>query len=205
MNKENMNDLDWDDLSLDEMNIDDDLDDIPDEALLDLELDDALRSIESGRFEIDDFILPEDEDLDIPGDLEMNAAGEKMMKQPKMKKQSRGSEEDIDNLDLDENIDDDDPFLPSLPKDDDMMLDMLSQDMDFDDILEKSASKSKSKKTSKSKKSSSASPQIPRDADIDMINDSLLEDIGDSLDVSSPLVIDGIQLDRQVIRILLVD
>ena len=196
-------DVEWEDLPLD-IDIEDELDDIPDdEELIGFELDDALRSIEAGRFEIDDFLLPEDPD---------DSLGNTKVKSPTKDRYTSslsmdGSDDELDDLDEDDDdvaVDDDGVFLASI-EDDDLMLDVLSaDDLGYDDIsIPEKPNDILARKNGKSKKAKGVATSLvlpsPRNSDLDLINDSLMElDLDDRLDMKSPLVIDGIELDRQV-------
>lgn len=110
--------------------------------LLDLELDDALRSIESGKFELDDFLLQAD-DLDSLEELEeLNEKKSELSSTSVTKSKSvNGKNQAVVNSlgdidDLDSIVDAEEPdFLVSEGDDDvDLMLDVLDQD-DPDDLL----------------------------------------------------------------------
>lgn len=171
---------------------------------LDDELNDALQSIESGKFDLDEFLLKEG-DTDML--LEDNIMGvgsrrktAKDNKAPIKPDLANKKYDDIDELDEEDMEDIDDSLAGIVDDDDDMMLDMVAGEEEdafdmFDDEEDELESPRPSKILSNTTSTSRSTVPKSRMENITFPDDDDMEELDDP---SKPLIIDGIQLDRKV-------
>lgn len=227
---------DWDMSSLDSLA--DVLGDVEFPAVtdeLDLELDDALRSIESGKFDINDFLLPDD-DLDFEDESESidrqnsqsitSSLINKSIDNDKIQSLSSIESNQLSDDDEDIETDNEDAFLNQVTDDEELMFDVIEDvvtdfdktDYDFDDSFDmediisndsipSNIEKSKQQKKKRSKNTQNSinvneetvidsKTSTEQNSDIRFDSDLIQSNSGTNGD--KPLVIDGIELNREV-------
>jgi hypothetical protein len=172
---------------------------------LDDEVNDALRNIESGDFDLDEFLLNEGgEDMLLEDDMIGVSSRGKIKKDKKAEidLSSTKFKSDIDEFD-EINDELDESLAGIIDEDDDMMLDMVAGEENFDlfdgeDELDAATTKAPVFSGVKNTTASSATSKLSRkrvEANITFPDD---DEVNEFDDPSKPLVIDGIQLDRKV-------